>query len=117
MAAQVIGGAGSIATGYVGISGQPTNTSIAKSTILAGSATLRNLYVTTQDPTGGGSVTVTTRKNGATTTSTVTINAGNVSGADNTHTVSGVLGDVIDWVVSLAGGAVSTTVSISMEMD
>ena len=117
MAAQVISGSGSIATGYVGMNSQPTNTSIVKSTILTGSVTLRNLYVAIAPDPNPGSVTVTTRKNGATTTSTVTINSGNLTAADNTHTVSGVAGDVIDWVVTPAAGSVATTVSISMEMD
>lgn len=117
MAAQVITGSGNIATGYVAIAGIPTDTSIAKSTILTASKTFRNLFVTTQDPQGGGSVTVTTRKNGVATSSTTTISAGNNTGEDNTHTVSGVAGDVIDWTATAAGGALSTSVSISMEMD
>lgn len=116
MAAQLIQGSGAVSLGYLSIAGNPTNTSAVKPLVITASSTARNLYVTTQDPTPG-TITVTVRKNGSATTLTVTISGGNVSGADITHAPTFVSGDVMDVVVTTAGGATCTSALFTFELD
>lgn len=107
----------SLALPAVPLAASPNAVGVLGATVISTATTLRNLYVQTQDPGAGQTTDITVYKNGVATTLTVSVAAGRLTGADTTHSVACVAGDVIGYVPSLSGSSASTTFNASVEAD
>jgi hypothetical protein len=107
---------GATANGYAPIKSPASNGVQNFGGIMPSAGNITNLYIYSGDPTPG-SYTVTMRKNGVATLLTATIASGTLSATDSTHTVAVVGGDVIDYVITTAGGAPDGSINCSVEVD
>lgn len=108
--------AGRSANVYAPVQSPATNGQLLFGTIMSGAGNIKNLYIASTDPTPG-TMNVKLRINGVVTTITATIPSGSLSAADISHTEAVVAGDVIDFVMTPAGGAPDAIINCSIEVD
>jgi hypothetical protein len=108
---------GPIAAGILPLANGASLGQVLGGLVIGSAGFVRNMYISTQDPTGGESTTCTLYLNGAASLLVAVVNGGKVSAADVTHSIAVVAGDVITQKLTKSGGSASVSVQATIELD